>query len=96
MKHRATLRKRLMPVRVDGPAPAPDSAILADGKTVGAIRAVHGNRALALIRLEPWAAARAAGTPLTADGAALSIETPDWLAAAIAADAAAQQVQAAR
>ncbi len=96
MKHRATLRKRLMPARVNGPVPAPGSAILADGKAVGTVRAVHGNRALALIRLEPWAAAWATGTPLTADGATLSIETPDWLAAAIAADAAAPQAQAAR
>jgi folate-binding protein YgfZ len=96
MKHRATLRKRLMPAWVEGPAPAPDSTILADGKAVGTIRAVHGNRALALIRLEPWTAARTAGTTLTADGATLSIETPDWLDAAIAADDAAVEAQAAR
>lgn len=96
MKHRATLRKRLMPARVEGPAPAPDSAVLADGKAVGTIRAVHGNRALALIRLEPWTAARIAGTTLTADAATLSIEAPDWLDAAIAADHAAVEAQAAR
>lgn len=95
MKHRATLRKRLMPVRIDGPAPGPDSAILADGKIVGTIRAVHRDRALALMRIEPWAAARAAGTPLTTDGATLSVEAPDWLAAAIAADEMAAE-QAAR
>jgi hypothetical protein len=78
-----------MPARVEGPPPAPESPILADGKAVGTIRAVHEGRALALIRLEPWAEAQGAGKPLTADGATLRIETPDWLAAAIAADKAA-------
>jgi folate-binding protein YgfZ len=96
MKHRATLRKRLMPARIEGPAPAPDDAIVADGKAVGTIRAVHGDLALALIRLEPWVAAQAAGTPLVAGSATVSVETPDWLATAIAADDVAARAAASR
>jgi folate-binding protein YgfZ len=68
-KYRALLKKRLVPVRVEGPAPAPGTPLDGDA---GEIRSVAGDMALALLRLE------ALGAPLTAGGARLAIVKPDW------------------
>ncbi len=61
-KYRGLVKKRLMPVQVDGPLPPHGTPILAADKPVGTIRSGRGNRAMALLRLE----ALEAGTPLHA------------------------------
>ena len=51
-KHRGLVRKRLLPVAIEGPLPAPGTPILAAGRQVGTLRSGQGDRALALLRLD--------------------------------------------
>jgi hypothetical protein len=73
-KYRGLIKKRLLPVRIEGPAPAPGTILRQDGKEVGEMRSSLGDRGLALVRLE----ALERGTPLEADGARLVPERPAW------------------
>lgn len=84
-KHRATIRKRLVPVIVSGPLPEPGTPVTAGELAVGEVRSGRDGRALALIRLDRCAAARAAGQALKAGGAELTLDPPSWLAPALAA-----------
>lgn len=66
MKHRALVKRRLMPVRIDGPPPAPGSAILFDGAEAGQMRTAADGIGLALLRLEVIETAEREGRPLDA------------------------------
>lgn len=66
-KYRGLLKRQLIPVSVDGDAPAPGSAVCADGKQVGEIRSIHDGIALASLRLDALESA-----DLTANGAIIS------------------------
>jgi folate-binding protein YgfZ len=77
-KYRGLVRKRLLPVEVDGPMPAPGTEIALDGKDAGEMRSGQGNRALALLRLEAVETALAEGRPLTAGEAKLTPVKPAW------------------
>jgi folate-binding protein YgfZ len=72
-KYRGLVRKRLFPVRIEGPLPAPGAAIHLDGQEVGEIRSGSGNRAIAMLRVE---AIRGA---LTAEDARIVPEVPLWM-----------------
>jgi len=72
-KYRGLVRRRLMPVHVEGPLPEPGTLIHLDGKEVGEIRSGSGDRALALLRLE------AKDGALTAGGARIVPEIPRWM-----------------
>jgi folate-binding protein YgfZ len=74
-KYRGLIKKRLFPVRVDGPAPAPGTMITLDGKDAGEMRSSRDGLGLALLRLEAVATAR----PLAADAAILTPVRPDWM-----------------
>ena len=73
-KYRGLIKKRLMPVAVDGPLPAPGTLILRDGQEAGEMRSGRDGLALALVRLD----ALEAGTPLTAGEATVRPQRPDW------------------
>ncbi len=75
MNYRALVKKRLLPVAIDGPAPEPGSPVELDGKAVGEMRSSNGALGLAYLRLE----AATAGTPLSCGGAALRPQFPPWL-----------------
>lgn len=81
MKHRGLVKKRLLPVAVEGPLPPPGTPIVLGDQEVGEMRAGLDGIGLALLKLEAVAAAAAAGKPLTAGGALLRPKKPDWLAA---------------
>jgi folate-binding protein YgfZ len=68
-KYRALLKKRLVPLRVEGALPAPGTALAGDA---GEIRSAAGDMALALVRLE------ALGAPLAAEGIRLVPVKPAW------------------
>jgi folate-binding Fe-S cluster repair protein YgfZ len=51
-KYRGLLKRRLVPVTVDGPLPAPGSPIFRDGLEVGTMRSGRDQRGLALLRLD--------------------------------------------
>ena len=74
-KYRGLVKKRLMPVAIDGPAPAPGTALFADGKDAGEMRSAHDKQGIALIRID----ALNSGHPLTADKATIHPKKPDWL-----------------
>src|SRR5215468_5019783 len=52
-KYRGLIRKRLMPVEIRGPAPAPGTVVTAGGREVGEMRSSCGELGLALLRVEP-------------------------------------------
>jgi folate-binding protein YgfZ len=77
-KYRALIKKRLLPVEIDGPAPAPGTPITAGGKEAGVMRSATDGLGLALLRLE--ALEGDASHPLTAGDATLTPKKPDWAA----------------
>lgn len=74
-KYRGLVKKRLVPVTLDGAVPEPGTPVMRDGKAAGELRSGRDGRALALMRLEhlkdPDAAFTAGDTPLTPS-------KPDW------------------
>lgn len=74
MKHRGLVKKRLMPVVIEGSAPEPGSNIVADGRTVGEMRSAFDGRGLALLKLDVLDAE----TPLEAGDSRLTPERPAW------------------
>jgi folate-binding protein YgfZ len=81
MKYRALTRKRLTPVRIEGPAPQPGTAVMLDDQEAGEMRSVHGTLGLALLRLEMIEQAEKDGRPLTAGEARVTPVKPAWAAA---------------
>jgi folate-binding protein YgfZ len=81
MKYRALTRKRLTPVRIEGPAPQPGTAVMLDDQEAGEMRSVHGTLGLALLRLEMIEQAEKDGRSLTAGGARVTPVKPAWAAA---------------
>jgi folate-binding protein YgfZ len=51
-KYRGLVKRRLFPVRIDGPVPAPGTVLQLDGREAGEIRSSCDGIALALVRLE--------------------------------------------
>jgi len=72
MKHRALVRKRLVPVDLSGPAPEPGTPVTRDGAEVGEIRSALDGHGLALIRTD------AIGERLTAGSTAITPRKPRW------------------
>jgi len=73
-KYRGLIKKRLFPVRIDGPAP-PDTEVTFGGKDAGEMRSSRDGLGLALLRLD----AVAAGQPFSAGRATLTPMQPDWM-----------------
>jgi folate-binding protein YgfZ len=74
-KYRGLVKRQLMPVHVDGAAPAPGTAISVNGKQIGEIRSIHDGLALASLRLDALGGADDR-RPLTAGGAVISLILP--------------------
>ena len=73
-KYRGLIRKRLMPVEIAGPTPAPGTLILQGESEAGEMRSASGTLGLALLRLE----ALTDGAPLRAGEALLTPHKPGW------------------
>ena len=84
MKYRGLVKKRLFPVRVEGSLP-PLGAVIVGGEgggeapEAGEMRSGHGDRGLALLRLEPALASARGGQELRAGEARLFAEVPTWM-----------------
>jgi hypothetical protein len=78
MKYRALIRKRLMPVRIDGPAPASGTRVMLGDVEAGEMRSAAGGLGLALLRLEAVEKATADGVALVAGEAKLTPHKPGW------------------
>ncbi|MEE9545472.1 MAG: folate-binding protein [Rhodospirillales bacterium] len=77
-KYRGLIKKRLMPVVIDGPTPPPGTPVMAGGKEAGKMRSAIDGIGLASIHLEEMEKATATGTPFTAGEARLTPKKPDW------------------
>ncbi len=75
-KHRGLVRKRLMPVAIDGPAPEPGTPVRWGEAEAGEMRSSAGDVGLALIRLEHFR--QACGAAFTCGAARLTPWQPDW------------------
>jgi folate-binding protein YgfZ len=76
MKYRGLVKKRLVPVSIDGPVPAPGTPVICDGQDAGEMRSAAGAMGLALLRLD----ALAKDAPLRAGDAILTPKKPAWAA----------------
>ncbi|MBN9562132.1 MAG: folate-binding protein YgfZ [Alphaproteobacteria bacterium] len=73
-KYRGLLKRRLVPVEVDGMLPEPGATITKGSAEVGVMRSGRDRRGLALLRLD------ALDDTLTCAGATLSPRVPRWFA----------------
>ena len=74
-KYRGLLKKRLVPVAVTGPLPAPGTPVTQAGTEVGEMRSGRDGLGLALLRIE----AVEAGGALACGEAALTPRIPAWM-----------------
>ena len=74
-KYRGLIKRRLMPVRIDGEPPPPGTIILLDGKDAGEMHSSRGGAGLATLRLDAVAQHR----PFSAAGATLTPVLPEWM-----------------
>ena len=72
-KYRALIKKRLVPVKVDGPLPAPGTPVMRNGEDVGELRSGADGVALAMLKLD------ALTGPLVAGAATLTPQPPAWM-----------------
>lgn len=73
-RYRGLVRKRLLPVAIEGPPPPPGTPVMRGDTEVGVMRSSRDDLGLALLRLEDL------GTgPLSAGGSRISPHQPDWL-----------------
>lgn len=79
-KYRGLVKRRLVPIVLSGPPPAPGTELTREGKAVGEVRSGiaidGGGRALALMRLD----ALEGNQPLAAGDVAAEVAKPDWAA----------------
>jgi hypothetical protein len=77
MHHRDKVRRRLVPITIDGDAGDAVEITDAAGRSCGRLRSRCGDQAIVHLRLE------AATGPLSLGGAAVTVRRPDWLASAL-------------
>jgi len=74
-KYRGLVKRRLMPVEIEGPPPLPGTIVTMDGREVGEMRSSRDGLGLALLRIEPVHE----GKRLAAGGARLVPVRPAWM-----------------
>jgi folate-binding protein YgfZ len=74
-KYRGLIKRRLVPVTIDGPAPQSGTPIMAGEKQAGEIRSIRGNMAIALLRIEYLKSE----IGLTTESARVHPQIPDWM-----------------
>jgi folate-binding protein YgfZ len=72
-KYRGLLKRRLVPVAVTGPVPAPNTPVMRDDVEVGTMRSGRDQAGLAVLRLDAMHGTLACGD------ATLTPRIPDWL-----------------
>jgi folate-binding protein YgfZ len=77
MQNRASVRKRVVPIEGEAPL-TPGAEIKVGAAAIGTVGSVAGTMALALVRLDRAAEAKAKGQALTADGVLVTLRKPDW------------------
>ena len=77
-KYRGLVKKRLVPVAIDGPLPAPGAPIMLGAREAGEMRSGRDGIGLALLRLEAVDECLSTGEPLIAGDTRLMPHKPDW------------------
>lgn len=72
-KYRGLVKRRLVPVIIDGPPPSPGTPILRNGAEVGTMRSARGDAGLATLRLDAIEAGLRCGE------ATLTARVPAWM-----------------
>ena len=79
-KHRGLVRKRLLPVSIEGPVPPPGTKIMAGEKEAGEMHTAVDGAGLAMLRLEFLGGMESASGAFTAGAARITPHKPDWAA----------------
>src|ERR1700732_4705669 len=74
-KYRGLVKRRLMPVEIEGPTPSPGTIVTMDGRGVAEMRWSRDGLGLALLRTEPVRE----GKRLAAGDATLVVTKPGWM-----------------
>ena len=74
-KYRGLIKKRLFPVRIDGPQPVPGTIVTQGGADAGEMRSARDGTGLAVLRLDAVGNA----VPLACGDATLKPVKPDWM-----------------
>ncbi len=74
-RYRGLIRKRLLPVRIEGDVPSFQALIIQDGIEVGDMRTALKGQGIAMIRLE----ALQKPLPFSCEGATVIPYVPDWM-----------------
>ena len=77
-RYRGLVKKRLMPVTIEGDLPPPGTPILLNGKEIGEIRSGVEGLALASFRLDGLAAIADAGGSVAVGAARVTPHRPSW------------------
>ena len=77
MQNRANVRKRVVPIQGEAPL-ASGAEVTAGTAAIGTVGSVSGRLALALLRLDRVAEAKAKDQILAAGGVAVTLSKPDW------------------
>jgi hypothetical protein len=72
-KYRGLVKRRLVPVKIDGRMPPPGAALLRDGREVGTMRSANSGRGMAVVRLE------ALDSALMNDETMVTPVVPGWM-----------------
>jgi hypothetical protein len=78
-KYRGLIKKRLMPVDIEGPCPEPGSVILFGETEAGEMRSHSEGVGLALIRVEILEQLAGSSEVLKSGGARLTPRKPSWM-----------------
>ena len=78
MQHRGTARRRLATVHADGALPPAGTELTAGGKPLGTLGSVHGQQALAIVRIDRAGDAMATGTAILAGDVPVTLVLPAW------------------
>ena len=73
-RYRGLLKRRLVPVTIDGPVPEPGTPVMSGERDVGMMRSAAGRLGLAVLRLDVLASGA-----LACGGATLTPVVPDWM-----------------
>jgi folate-binding protein YgfZ len=87
MQHRGTARRRVVHVTAATTLPPAGTEILAEGKPVGTLGSVSGEKGLAVVRVDRVGDALARQGVLTAGEVPLTLELPSWTGLSFPADA---------
>lgn len=76
-RYRGLIKRRLMPVAIEGAPPPPGTKLMRDGKEAGEMRSSRDGLGIALVRLEHLEAGD--GVELSADGATIRLRDAAWM-----------------